>query len=192
MPSSDRASLVLELFEKYYQRVYRFARGSLDTAEAEDIAQDVFMRLLKCQDLEKKSLTSSYLIKIADNLIKRRYRQSRRREEIAKDKHGSGGVPGRAAEAGALRKLEREEDRQRCVIAHRTLADRENETLRMIVAEGLTYQAAAASLGVNVTSVNNWKYRGIQRLKQHDPSAGRDDTERTDARRGGGSRQRAG
>ena len=36
----------------------------------------------------------------------------------------------------------------------------------MIVCEGLSYEDAAASLGVRVSTINNWKYRGIQKLKQ--------------------------
>ena len=37
--STDRANLVLELFEAYYKRVYCFSRKSLAPSAAEDIAQ---------------------------------------------------------------------------------------------------------------------------------------------------------
>ena len=89
----DRANLVLELFETYYKRVFCFTRKSLANAAAEDIAQEVFTRLLQVKNLEEKTITSSYLIKIADNLIKRRYNKDQRsnayiesqREEAVRD-----------------------------------------------------------------------------------------------------------
>ncbi|MBT5382261.1 MAG: RNA polymerase sigma factor, partial [Phycisphaerae bacterium] len=37
--------------------------------------------------------------------------------------------------------------------------------VRLVVCNGLSYQEAAESLGVPVSTVNNWKYRGLQRLK---------------------------
>jgi len=77
----DRANLVLELFETYYKRVFCFIRKSLAPAAAEDIAQEVFTRLLQVRDLEEKTITSSYLIKIADNLIKRRYNKDQRKNQ---------------------------------------------------------------------------------------------------------------
>ena len=77
--STDRANLVLELFEAYYKRVYCFSRKSLAPNAAEDIAQEVFTRLLQVKALEEKTITSSYLIKIADNLIKRGYNKNQRK-----------------------------------------------------------------------------------------------------------------
>ena len=77
----DRANLVLGLFETYYKRVFCFIRKSLAPAAAEDIAQEVFTRLLQVRNLEEKTITSSYLIKIADNLIKRRYNKDQRKNQ---------------------------------------------------------------------------------------------------------------
>ena len=50
----NRANLILELFDAYYKRVYCFTRKSLAPSAAEDIAQEVFTRLLqvKAQGLE--------------------------------------------------------------------------------------------------------------------------------------------
>ena len=50
-PVRDRSALVLDLFERYYDRVYLFARRSVDASAAEDIAQEVFARLLKAYTL---------------------------------------------------------------------------------------------------------------------------------------------
>ena len=70
--TEHRASIVLDLFENSYHRVYCFCRRSLAPDMAEDVAQDVFARLLQIDRLPEMQISISYLIKIADNLIKRR------------------------------------------------------------------------------------------------------------------------
>ena len=77
-PQESRATIVLDLFEQYYHRVYCFSRRSLSADAAEDIAQEVFTRLLKLERLPQIQVNVSYLIKIADNLIKRRYNKNQR------------------------------------------------------------------------------------------------------------------
>ena len=47
------------------------------------------------------------------------------------------------------------------------LNDDERDALRMIVCEGKSYAEAARSLGVTVTTINNWKHRGIGKLRKH-------------------------
>ena len=199
MAEGKRAGLVLELFESYYERVFRFARRTLDASAAEDIAQEVFVRLLNCEGLETKSIGASYLIKIADNLIKRRYRQAQRRERMLEEHRRGVGrqvVPG--GDAG-LGRLEQSEMKRLCQASYTRLGEREKDAVRFIVGGDLTYQNAASSLGVNVTAVNNWKYRGIQRIKNSartdSTHAGRSRGEapgRDDGLRGSGLSQRAG
>ncbi|MFM7261741.1 MAG: RNA polymerase sigma factor, partial [bacterium] len=48
----------------------------------------------------------------------------------------------------------------------RQLTNEEQAAVRLIVCEGLGYQAAARSLGVPVSTINNWKYRGLVKLRQ--------------------------
>jgi len=157
----DRANLVLELFETYYKRVFCFTRKSLANAAAEDIAQEVFTRLLQVKNLEEKTITSSYLIKIADNLIKRRYNKDQRsnayiesqREEAVRDLRRN-------------QKVEPEWSNTEISKALSSLPTHERDAVRLVVCEGLSYEEASASLGVPVSTVNNWKYRGINKLKE--------------------------
>ena len=47
-----------------------------------------------------------------------------------------------------------------------TLPSHERDAVQTrTVCEGLSYDEASASLGVPVSTVNNWKYRGINKLK---------------------------
>lgn len=160
--TTTRANLVLELFDAYYKRVYCFTRKSLAPSAAEDIAQEVFTRLLQVKALEDKTITSSYLIKIADNLIKRRYNKDQRknryidsqREEAIRDLRG-------------YSKEQSQWSNNEITEALNNLPSHERDAVRLVVCEGLSYEEASASLGVPASTVNNWKYRGINKLKEH-------------------------
>ncbi|MCP4837460.1 MAG: helix-turn-helix domain-containing protein, partial [Phycisphaera sp.] len=41
----------------------------------------------------------------------------------------------------------------------------ERDAIRMVVVEGRSYAEAARSLGVSVTTINNWKHRGLEKLR---------------------------
>ena len=159
--TNDRASRVLELFEAYYKRVFCFARKSLATGAAEDIAQEVFTRLLQVKDLENKEVSSSYLIKIADNLIKRRYNKNQRKNRFIDSQRED-----------AIRDLRHHANKEEpqwspaeITKALASLPSHERDAVRLVVCEGLSYDEASASLGVPVSTVNNWKFRGINKLK---------------------------
>ena len=159
--STDRANLVLKLFEAYYKRVYCFSRKSLAPSAAEDIAQEVFTRLLQVRSLEEKTITSSYLIKIADNLIKRGYNKNQRKNRYIDSQREE-----------AIRDVRRHKPTEARWSNHEitealsSLPTHERDAVRLVVCEGLSYEEASASLGVPVSTVNNWKYRGVNKLKE--------------------------
>jgi RNA polymerase sigma factor (sigma-70 family) len=165
MPALSSNGSILVLFERYYERVYCFARRSLDQSTAEDIAQEVFVRLMNLQNLESRSINVSYLIKIADNLIKRRHRRMRRFEAIiAADTSRTDVVH---SESGELGEEADHDTGASCSEVLESLTDGEQDAVRLVVCGGLSYESAARSLDVKISTLNNWKFRGIQRLKQH-------------------------
>mgnify|MGYP003960536483 FL=1 len=156
-----RANLVLELFDSYYKRVYCFTRKSLAPSAAEDIAQEVFTRLLTVNALEDKTITSSYLIKIADNLIKRRYNKNQRKNQYIDSQREEA-----IRDLRNLRKEEQQWSTEEMTDALASLPSHERDAVRLVICEGLSYEEASASLGVPVSTVNNWKYRGVNKLKE--------------------------
>ena len=95
-----RAALVLDLFDLYYERVFAFLRKSTTPDAAEDLAQETFVRLLQHPDLESLTLSISYLLKIAHNLLRRRYaRASRLRELLEERAHNEPELSGGVAKA---------------------------------------------------------------------------------------------
>jgi len=160
--TQNRADLVLDLFEQYYTRIFCFARKSLPAESAEDIAQEVFSRLLQLKHLEELDVISvSYLIKIADNLIKRRYNRGQRFNRFLEAAHAE---PRDRRTTGSTSDTTPGLDRE-LTNQLNELPPSEREAVRLVVCNGLSYQEAAESLGVPVSTVNNWKYRGLQRLK---------------------------
>lgn len=157
MIASTRGALVLRLFEVHYERVYWFARRSVDPTTAEDVAQEVFVRLLRIPDLEDRDVSGSYLLKVADNLLKRRHRQKIQQDRFVNELPEPRPVHTTRLPAGL--------DQTPCCEAMDHLSDMERDALRLIVCEGLSYEAAARAMDVKVSTVNNWKFRGIRKLR---------------------------
>ncbi|MFZ9914182.1 MAG: RNA polymerase sigma factor [Phycisphaerales bacterium] len=160
--TQERADLVLGLFDQYYERVYAFLRKSTTPDVAEDLAQEVFLRLLQHPELERLTISISYLLKIAHNLLRRRYARATRLRELLEERSagqsefGDDETPATASVLGDA-VLE---------TALGLLSKDEQDAIRLIVCEGKSYQHAAEALGVSVTTINNWKHRGIIKLRK--------------------------
>lgn len=154
----ERATLVLDLFDRYYERVYAFLRKSTSSDVAEDLSQEVFVRLLQHPDLESLTISISYLLKIAHNLLRRRYTRAARLRQLLEER-GECEAPDEATGTGIL-------DHGMLETALGLLSRDERDAIHLIVLEGKSYQHAADSLGVSVTTINNWKHRGISKLRE--------------------------
>ena len=117
-----------------------------------DVAED--------RRLEEMTISCSYLIKIADNLIKRQYHKTQRQNgyiDSARDE--------------AVRDLRNQQRAEPTTpdydvdAALASLPSHEADAVRMVVCEGRSYEEVSLSLGVPVSTVNNWKYRGIKKLQ---------------------------
>ncbi|MDG1898614.1 MAG: RNA polymerase sigma factor [Phycisphaerales bacterium] len=160
-----RASIVLEHFESFYHRVYCFCRRSLAPDMAEDIAQDVFAKLLQIERLPEMEISVSYLIKIADNLIKRGYNRNQRFQRFLEANDGFGDSAS-ADTAKSWAGLDTDELGDEITNQLELLSGEERDAVELVICHGLSYQEAANSMGVPVSTVNNWKYRGLQKLKE--------------------------
>ncbi|MCP4833744.1 MAG: RNA polymerase sigma factor [Phycisphaera sp.] len=162
-----RSAIVLDLFDRYHARVFAFARRSVDAGIAEDTVQEVFVRLLEHPRLEELDISISYLLRIAQNLLRRRYTRSARlrmileKEMLPRERRrrlDGGGVYDRQPPSVVLEQLKLDEAMAR-------LSPDERDAVRLVVCEGLSYAEAARSLGVSVTAVNNWRHRGLAKIR---------------------------
>lgn len=158
-PVRDRTTIVLELFDRYYHRVYAFLRKSTTADVAEDLSQETFLRVLQHPELERLEISVSYLLKIAHNLLRRRYARASRLRELLEERSRS--AP--EAEGSGACELA---DRDLLETALGLVGKDERDAIRLIVCEGLSYQHAADALGVSVATVNNWKHRGLAKLRR--------------------------
>jgi len=170
-----RAEIVERLHKLFYHRVFCFARRRAHDEVAEEVAHEAFVRLLRVRNLETMTVSVAYLLRIAENLLKRRHERARRYRSVlehsgivsgvscgdARDEgHGGGLLHGHAAQVDGWV----DAGRLDAVLAQ--LTREEQAAVRLIVCEGLDYQSAARSLGVPVSTINNWKHRGLAKLKQ--------------------------
>ncbi|MEE2680765.1 MAG: RNA polymerase sigma factor [Planctomycetota bacterium] len=166
-PEENRADFVLRLFDAYYNRVYAFTRRCTTTDVAEDVTQEVFVRLLQHPRLEQLDLSVSYLIKVAHNLLRRRHARGSRLRELLDtavrdelvQRHGRPEQPRRDHTPQGYDSIDLEQ-------AMSGLTNDEQQALKLIVQEGCSYQHAANALGVTVTTINNWKHRGLSKLRK--------------------------
>ena len=162
-----RSEYVMRLFEAYYSRVFAFTRRSAPLDVAEDVTQEVFVRLLQHPRLEELDLSVSYLIKISHNLLRRRHARSSRLRElldtavkedlVSRGRHVSRTTPRTEMPSMTTHQL---------TSAMKELSSDERDAIRMIIHDGKSYQHAAEALGVTVTTINNWKHRGINKLRK--------------------------
>ncbi|MFM1823524.1 MAG: hypothetical protein RI967_1790 [Planctomycetota bacterium] len=171
--ASLRARIVGRLYERDFERVHRFARKFARDEVAEEVAHEAFVRLLRVKNLERMIVGTAYLLRIAENLLKRRHERAERYRTVL-DRYGMV-VPGRAGLAGSteaesptvgrMRSDRVVPDAGELQAAMHALTREEQTAIRLIVCQGLDYQAAARSLGVPVSTINNWKHRGLAKLK---------------------------
>ncbi|MFM7258975.1 MAG: RNA polymerase sigma factor, partial [bacterium] len=76
--SAERSRIVGELYRANYHRVFGFARRLVGEDEAEEVAHEAFCRLLKVRNLERMTISTAYLLRIAENLIRRKYERAQR------------------------------------------------------------------------------------------------------------------
>ena len=173
---SIRSRIVGDMYTSSYHRVFAFARRLVCDEEAEEIAHETFVRLLRVRNLERMTLSVAYLLRIAENLVRRKHGRAQRYRVILE--RSGRMVPGietpderpavvGAREAGlhAGHADSRPWDSDRIDAVLCQLTPTEQSAIRLIVCEGLDYQAAARSLGVPVSTINNWKHRALTKLK---------------------------
>ena len=151
--------------QRAWRIVYHRARaGVRDRRDAEDVAQEVFCRVLArlgTRDPAEAALQHAYLARAARNLL---YDQWRGRDQhraadtaYAEDRSGAPSGP----EDEVLRRLEGEEVR----IALGTLSPLQRQVLRLRIFEQLNAQETAAVVGRSAESVRQIQHRALRALR---------------------------
>lgn len=158
---SRRAKVVEGLADRYYARVLAFSRQLTDSTTAEDVTQEVFARLMSVESLEDRTISVSYLLKAAHNLVRglhrKEVRAKRSYNELVQRSRRAINTDATSDAIGAM-------VIERCL---EKLPDHERDAIRLTVCSDLSLKDASNAMGVRVTTLTNWKYRGLRKLGEN-------------------------
>jgi len=152
------------LFARYTPRVLTFlTRMVRDRARAEELTQDVFVRIYNAADrYEARARFSTYVFGIAHNLALNELARAHRKHEQSQ---------GDLADLGAIDPAPGVEDqldasrmRVRLERALATLPERQRAAVLLRSEQGLDYEEIAGSLGTTVSSVKSLLHRAREAL----------------------------
>lgn len=156
-----------ELYRTHHARVYRLCRLLLaDADEAEDVAQEVFMALLKeWQAPERPMVWGAWLTRVAVNACHRR-RRSRwwqwRRATPEEFEEADFPSPRATPESDAVDG----ETRRRLLDVYRRLSQRQREVFVLRHVEGWASQDVAVTLGLSDGTVKRHLFRATQAFRK--------------------------
>src|SRR5262245_58911002 len=141
-----------ELYERYYPEVYRFALFLTgDTARAEDLTADTFVRAWTARDRIRQETVRAYLLTIARNLFRDHLRTAQ--QHVAIDERLQDDSPMadvQVERASALQQV-------RARLRHVARGDR--RALLLYVVREMSYAEIASALGVSVGVVKSRIFR---------------------------------
>lgn len=163
MSESESRRRLADWFRQWHSPLKRFLLGrtAARSADLEDIAQEVFLRLLRYEQAELVEHPQAYLFKVASNVatewsIRSRYRLPHESEWLA-----GLAMSDEPLESQAYR------DQIQCEIerAIRKLPARQQEILKLQFVDGLSHAEIAKHMGVTQRSVKRFIIKSYQKLR---------------------------
>ena len=152
------------LFQRYQKPVFNFlARMTMDRAAAEDLTQNVFLRMIKYRNSYREGHTfQSWIYQVARNVFSDHYQKTKRVNSnfVAVEKLKVD-VP------DGLDTLEQEE---REAQLHRSLAKLSEEQRELLILtrfQHMKYEEVAAIMDTTVANIKVKVHRAIQKLREH-------------------------
>jgi RNA polymerase sigma-70 factor, ECF subfamily len=154
-----------DLYATYYHDVYRFALFLTgDSARAEDLAADTFVRAWVARDRINLATVRAYLLTITKNL----YRDERRRMRPTAE------IPDTVQDPrpGADLRVEHVTDLARVRARLRDVSPGDREAFVMFILRGMSHREIADALGVTIGAVKSRIFRTREALSAALPSGG--------------------
>lgn len=160
MPGIDRGRFI-ELFEQMYTPVKNYIYYKTgDVKVAEDIAQDVFLKLWEKKDSIREESIKPLLYTIAGNLSKNRFDHQRVVLEFAKN------YKVEDESVSPEFELELKEFSNKLEGAINGLKEKNRVVFLMNRIDGLTYAEIATNLGLSVKAIEKRMKKALDELKQ--------------------------
>ncbi len=152
------------LFDRYQLRIYNFlARTTMDRALAEDLTQNVFLRIIKYRNSYREgNRFQSWIYQVARNVFSDHYQANKNRKSdfISVEK---------MSDTMSDREEENEQEERERVL-HRSLAmlnDEQRELLVLTRFQHLKYEEVADMMETTVANIKVKVHRAIAKLREH-------------------------
>lgn len=157
----QKASL---LFERYHKRIYNFlARMSMDRELAEDLTQNVFLRLIRYRNSYREGAKfQSWIYQVARNVFADHYQANKSRFSNYVDVEK---IEDRMADTNEIDEMDEKEK-----ILHRSLAKLTEEQRELLVLtrfQHMKYEDVAAIMDTTVANIKVKIHRAILKLREH-------------------------
>ncbi|MCG3136246.1 MAG: ECF RNA polymerase sigma factor SigW [Phycisphaerae bacterium] len=159
---------LIDLFgDRLYGYFYRLCRSRVD---AEDLVQELFVRLVKClHDYKHQDQFEAFLFRIATNLYRDHLRRQRRRSTIQRDEPISQQVEEMAEESVTVMQpdgnLLQQEQAQQLEAALHTLPGAEREVIILRHYSELSFQEIADIMQTPLGTALARAHRGLTKLR---------------------------
>ncbi|MEI6291855.1 MAG: sigma-70 family RNA polymerase sigma factor [Chloroflexota bacterium] len=154
---------ISNVYDRYFPEVYRFVRFRLnDEHIAEDIASDVFVRLLEASQSGRGPQTNlkSWLMSTASHIVIDHLRRNYRRPEDELPETMSDGMAAISAD------YEIQERNNRIRVAMQTLTEEQQYVINLRFNQGYSLEETAEMMNKNINSVKQLQFRALAALNR--------------------------
>jgi len=156
---------IMNLFEQRYEELYCYLRRFTTPAETEDLCQQVFLELADETDIN--AIGHDGIFRIARSLLQSRYQPLLRIRKALRTLQG--GSRWNTSKLQNTNEHPQPMTTRRLRILERALkqlpAD-QCQSIRLVIAEGLTTEEASCKMGVTSSLVEAWASSGLERLNE--------------------------
>lgn len=152
------------LFDRYNKRIFNFlARMTLDRDLAEDLTQNVFLRIIKYRGSYREGMRfQSWIYQVARNVFSDHYQVSKNKTSGFVDVEKMGDT--------IMDSYEGHEQDEREKLLHKSLAmlnDEQRELLVLTRFQHMKYEEVALIMDTTVANIKVKVHRAIQKLREH-------------------------
>lgn len=156
--------LIAEAYVRYRDQVFRFIRFRInEEEEAEDLTQDVFVRLMDCGQLLCEQTINSFIFTIARNLVTDHLRRHYKWQEISSYMYENRETCAVAADAPVVAK-DLAACERRCL---RLLPPKRSAVYRMVRYEDKSPEEVALELHLSRRTVENHIFTGRKQVRNY-------------------------
>jgi RNA polymerase sigma factor (sigma-70 family) len=162
MSNPDTQKRLAAWFRQWRTPLRKFlsAKGAVQTADLDDVAQEVFLRLMRYDKVHIVDHPQAYLYKMAANVAAEWAIRTRNRRP-----HRSEWLDRLASESGPHEELARAETRLQLTLALGSLTARQREILKLRFVENLTEAQTAERLAISRRIVKRQMIRSYAKLR---------------------------